>query len=143
MLTLYKYKYILTHRITMHRIAMCGGENMKISGELLKGSTSTLILSLLEEKSMYGYEIIKTLEEKSNGIFSFKEGTLYPLLHSLESDGYLESYWDLGENNRKRKYYSITQKGKKQIQYKKEEWSVFSKTVDKVLGGNIYGFNEK
>ncbi|MBU5439045.1 helix-turn-helix transcriptional regulator [Tissierella sp. MSJ-40] len=116
---------------------------MKISGELLKGSTSTLILSLLEEKSMYGYEIIKTLEEKSNGIFSFKEGTLYPLLHSLESDGYLESYWDLGENNRKRKYYSITQKGKKQIQYKKEEWSVFSKTVDKVLGGNIYGFNEK
>ncbi len=108
---------------------------MKISKELINGSTSILVLSLLEEKSMYGYEIIKEIDKKSNGVFEFKEGTLYPLLHSLESDGYLESYWDKGEGSRKRKYYSITPKGKKHIKEKKEEWNVFSQTVNKVIGG--------
>lgn len=108
---------------------------MKIDRELIKGSTTTLVLSLLEKKTMYGYEIIKEIEKKSNGIFDFKEGTLYPLLHGLESDGYLESYWDNGEGNRKRKYYSITPKGKKHIKDKKEEWVVFSKTMNKVIGG--------
>lgn len=57
---------------------------MKVSKELLKGSTATLILSLLNEKPMYGYEMIKELESKSEGIFSFKEGTIYPILHTLE-----------------------------------------------------------
>lgn len=108
---------------------------MKISKELLIGSTSMLVLSLLEQKVMYGYEIIKEMDKKSNGIFEFKEGTLYPLLHGLESDGYLQSYWDKGEGNRRRKYYTITPKGKKHIKDKKEEWNVFSKTVNKVIGG--------
>ena len=110
---------------------------MKISKELLKGSTVILVLSLLEERPMYGYEIIKEIDKKSNGIFDFKEGTLYPLLHGLESDGYLESYWDKGEGNRKRKYYSITSSGKKHIKDKKEEWTVFSKTVNKVVSRKV------
>lgn len=59
---------------------------MKVSKELLKGSTSTLILSLLNERPMYGYEMIKELEAKSEGIFSFKEGTIYPILHNLEAE---------------------------------------------------------
>ena len=112
-----------------------GGDIMKISKELINGSTSTLVLSLLEEKSMYGYELIKEIDKKSNGIFEFKEGTLYPLLHSLESNGYLESYWDNRDGGRKRKYYSITDKGKKELADKKEEWEVFSKTVNKIIGG--------
>lgn len=118
-----------------------GGEIMKISKELINGSTGTLVLSLLEERSMYGYELIKEIDKKSNGIFEFKEGTLYPLLHSLESDGYLESYWDSREGKRKRKYYSITHKGKKELADKKEEWTIFSKTVNKIIGENTYGFN--
>lgn len=84
---------------------------------------------------MYGYEIIKEMDRKSNGIFEFKEGTLYPLLHGLESKGFLESYWDKGQGNRKRKYYSITSKGEKYIKAKKEEWNVFSKTVNRIIGG--------
>lgn len=108
---------------------------MKVDKELLKGSTSTLILSLLEKRAMYGYEIIKKIDEKSNGIFEFKEGTLYPLLHSLESHGYLESYWCKGEGNRKRKYYSITNKGRNHIKEKKEEWRLFVNTVNQVIGG--------
>jgi PadR family transcriptional regulator, regulatory protein PadR len=108
---------------------------MKINKELLKGSTATLVLSLLNTRPMYGYEIIKVMESKSSGIFSFKEGTLYPILHSLEADGIIEAYWNDSEEGRKRKYYKITDKGRLHMEDKKEEWSVFSKTVDKVLGG--------
>lgn len=103
--------------------------------ELLKGSTSLLILGLLNKKEMYGYEMIKTIEATSEGIFSFKEGTLYPILHSLENEGVIESYWKEGETKRKRKYYSITKDGKKYLKTKEDEWKLFSSTVNKVLGG--------
>jgi PadR family transcriptional regulator, regulatory protein PadR len=112
-----------------------GGLFMKISKELLKGSTTTLILSLLNSKPMYGYEIIKELESKSNGIFSFKEGTIYPILHSLEEKELIVSYWGEGTGKRKRKYYKINNQGKEFIQEKKEEWSVFKNAVDQVLSG--------
>lgn len=120
------------HRFTMH---LKGGLFMKISKELLKGSTTTLILSLLHSKPMYGYEIIKELESKSNGIFSFKEGTIYPILHSLEEKELIVSYWGEGTGKRKRKYYKINDQGKEFIQEKKEEWSVFKNAVDEVLSG--------
>jgi PadR family transcriptional regulator, regulatory protein PadR len=112
-----------------------GGLFMKISKELLKGSTTTLILSLLNSKPMYGYEIIKELESKSNGIFSFKEGTIYPILHSLEEKELIVSYWGEGNGKRKRKYYKINNQGKEFILEKKEEWSVFKNAVDEVLSG--------
>ncbi|MGE6631917.1 PadR family transcriptional regulator [Bacillus sp. NPDC077027] len=108
---------------------------MKVSKELLKGSTATLILSLLNSKPMYGYEMIKELEVKSEGIFSFKEGTIYPILHNLEDKGLIVSYWGEGNGNRKRKYYKINDKGKEFIQEKKEEWKVFKGAVDRVLNG--------
>lgn len=103
--------------------------------ELLKGSTSLLILGLLNKEEMYGYQMIKSIEITSDGIFSFKEGTLYPILHTLENEGIIESYWKESETNRKRKYYSITKEGKKYLKIKEKEWSLFSKTVNKVLGG--------
>ena len=58
---------------------------MKLSKELLKGSTDMLVLSILENESMYGYQMIKKLREKSNNIFNLQEGTFYPILHNLES----------------------------------------------------------
>ena len=108
---------------------------MKVSKELLKGSTATLILSLLNEKPMYGYEMIKELEAKSEGIFSFKEGTIYPILHNLEGKELIVSYWGEGNVNRKRKYYKINEQGKAFIKEKKEEWNVFKDAVDGVLNG--------
>ncbi|MTI95892.1 MAG: PadR family transcriptional regulator [Firmicutes bacterium] len=110
---------------------------MKVSKELVKGSTVILILSLLESKSMYGYEMIKAIEEKSAGTFSFKEGTLYPILHALEADGLVEAYWEQAAGTRKRKYYRITAKGRAQAQAKKEEWVMFKTAVDRVLGGKL------
>ncbi|GLC30950.1 PadR family transcriptional regulator [Clostridium omnivorum] len=110
---------------------------MRISKELIKGSTVILILSLLEKKPMYGYEMIKEIETKSSGIFAFKEGTLYPILHTLEAEGMVESYWDESEGGRKRKYYKITDKGILHTKEKKEEWGTFKTAVDKVLWEGI------
>lgn len=101
--------------------------------ELLKGSTETLILSLLSNEPMYGYGLIKKLNVISDGVFKLKEGTLYPILHSLEKKKLVESYWEKKENSRKRKYYKITKKGKKELCKKESEWNAFSKTVNKVL----------
>ena len=97
---------------------------MKVSRELLKGSTNMLVLSLLENENMYGYQMIKKLSEKSQNVFEFQEGTLYPILHSLEEKNYISSYWD-NTGAKKRKYYSITKTGKKHLQEKKNEWKTF------------------
>ncbi|MBK1810045.1 PadR family transcriptional regulator [Clostridium sp. YIM B02505] len=110
---------------------------MKVSKELLKGSTTIIILSLLKDKSMYGYEMIKAIEEKSNGIFAFKEGTLYPILHSLQSDNYVESYWEESTEGRKRKYYKITSEGEKHLKDKKKEWETYKNAVDSCLWEGI------
>ena len=117
----------------MYRYTMYGGEFMKINKELLKGSTTVLILSILNRKDMYGYEMIKEIDLLSKGIFSFKEGTLYPILHNLENANYIESYWDDSSSGRKRKYYKITNNGKKLLLEKKSEWKLFSETVNNVL----------
>ena len=117
----------------MYRITMYSGDFMKINKELLKGSTTVLILSILNRKDMYGYEMIKEIDLRSKGIFSFKEGTLYPILHNLESANYIESYWDDSTGNRKRKYYKITTDGKKLLLEKESEWKLFSETVNNVL----------
>ena len=69
---------------------------MAIDKSLVSGSTSMLILRLLEEKDMYGYEMIDALEKRSNHIFEFKAGSLYPLLHSLMKNGYLNGYDKIG-----------------------------------------------
>ncbi|GGI45308.1 putative DNA-binding protein YwzG [Paenibacillus marchantiophytorum] len=106
---------------------------MKISKELMKGSTVILILTLLNRKDMYGYEMTKEMEANSDGIFTLKEGTLYPILHTLESDKLVEAYWD-EKDGRKRKYYRITPSGKAELGLKKQEWLLFRSTVDRVLG---------
>lgn len=107
---------------------------MKINKELLKGSTSMLILEMLKTENMYGYQMIRKLSEKSEKVFELKEGTLYPILHGLEEEGVITSYWD-ETTAKKRKYYAITEKGKKQLKDKKEEWNLFSKGIAKVIGG--------
>lgn len=111
---------------------------MRVNKELLKGSSVPIILALLEKKAMYGYEMIKEIEVHSEGIFAFKEGTLYPILHQMEAQGWVEAYWEQQEESkRKRKYYQITTNGLKQLEEKKEEWLVFRNTIDRVLGGNL------
>lgn len=108
---------------------------MAIDKELLKGSTNLLVLKLLNNEDMYGYQIIKELKQKSEDVFELKEGTLYPILHSLESNGIIESYWEETESARKRKYYKITPKGKGFLKEKENEWNTYANAIKKVLGG--------
>lgn len=110
---------------------------MKISKELIKGSTTMLILELLKDENMYGYQMIKRLGEKSENVFELKEGTLYPILHSLEEKDLITSYWD-EQTAKKRKYYAITDKGNKQLKERKEEWKIFSHGINKVIGGVLF-----
>ncbi len=107
---------------------------MKVSKELLKGSTTMLILEMLKSENMYGYQMIKKLSEKSENVFELKEGTLYPILHTLEEENFITSYWD-ESTAKKRKYYAITEKGKKQLKERKEEWKIFSNGINRVIGG--------
>lgn len=111
---------------------------MAIDKSLVSGSMTMLLLKLLEEKDMYGYEMIETLRERSNNVFELKAGTLYPLLHNLESKGYVASY-EKDAGGKTRKYYSITKAGRKASDDKKKEWEEYSRGVRGVIGGVSYG----
>ena len=105
---------------------------MAVDKSLLTGSMTMLILKLLSEKDMYGYEMIDTLRKKSQNVFELKAGTLYPLLHGLEEKGMLKVYEQefLGKT---RKYYSITKEGKRLLKSKTDEWNVYSGAIMNVL----------
>lgn len=111
---------------------------MPIDKSLLSGSTAMLILKLLEEKDMYGYEMIDTLRSKSKNVFELKAGTLYPLLHSMEEKRLVESY-EQETAGKTRKYYRLTNAGKKQLREKEKEWQKYTTAVKDVLGGVCYG----
>lgn len=98
----------------------------------ISGSSQMLVLNLLSEKACYGYELIKTLKQRSNNVFELKEGTLYPILHKLENDGLIHSF-NQEVSGRTRKYYAITDKGAKVLAKEKEEWLQFSGAVNQVL----------
>ncbi|MDP4179569.1 MAG: helix-turn-helix transcriptional regulator [Bacillota bacterium] len=111
---------------------------MKIDKSLMTGSTTMLILKLLENSDMYGYQMIEELERRSQNIFTLKAGTLYPLLHTLEQQNVIESYDAEVETVRPRKYYRLTKYGKKLLDEKKIEWNAYSSAVNRVLGGVGY-----
>jgi PadR family transcriptional regulator PadR len=106
---------------------------MNYGRELLKGSTDSLLLYLINNQSMYGYQIIKEIEKKSNGYFQFKEGTLYPALHRLERKGLIRGKWQKLPNGQERRYYQIQEKGQKVLNERLEVWNDFSKAVNMVM----------
>ena len=106
---------------------------MNIRKELTQGSSAMLVLSVLEKEELYGYMIIKRISERSENAFNFKEGTLYPILHNFEKEGFVRSY-SVEAEGRVRKYYKITEKGLKTLNEAKEEWSSYTSAVSKVIG---------
>ena len=99
-----------------------------------KGSTKVLILNVLAERPMYGYQIAKELKRRSQGYFAFKEGTLYPALHGMEKEGLLTSEWQVVEKGPSRKYYHITEEGKRMLSDSAKEWTTFSRRMLSILG---------
>ncbi len=106
---------------------------MKLDKGLLSGSTALLVLSLLQSGDKYGYQMIQDLALRSQQVFELKEGTLYPVLHALEKEGCLKSYEKTAPTGRMRKYYTLTDRGRKQLVEKREQWQAFSGAVEQVL----------
>lgn len=113
---------------------------MRVSKELAKGSTGLLVLSVIEREDLYGYQIAKEIEALSEEVFKLGEGTLYPVLHALEKEGYLTCYWEETEGGRRRKYYKITPSGMEELGRRRAEWSAFSGAVEKVIWRRDHAF---
>lgn len=111
---------------------------MPVDKSLITGSTSMLLLKLLTEKDMYGYEMIENLRKKSNDVFELKAGTLYPLLHTMEQKGYLNAYEE-EVSGKVRKYYSITGEGRRYLKKREDEWKEYAGAVAGIIGGAVYG----
>ena len=101
--------------------------------ELLKGTLSLLILSLLSRKPMYGYEIAATVHRDTDGTFTWREGSLYPSLHKMQADGLIAGEWEEKETGRKRRYYHITKKGREALREKVRSWTELCVAVNRIL----------
>ncbi len=111
---------------------------MQLQRQIRKGSTPVLILSLLAEQPMYGYQLAQELERRSGGYFTMKEGLLYPALHQMERDDLLNSEWRTVAGARRRKYYFITEKGRKALASSADEWTTFTEKLMQVIEGHGY-----
>lgn len=104
--------------------------------ELVKGSTSILVLQLLNERDMYGYELVKEMDRRSDHNLQMKEGTLYPALHKMEKQAYIEHYWKKQEKGPDRKYYRITEEGKEILAERTKEWHRYVQMMNNLIGRN-------
>lgn len=107
---------------------------MKFERELLKGVAPVIVLEILSRGAMYGYELSEAVEQRSGGILTLGRGTLYPLLYNLEAKGLIEAQWQDGDTNRKRRYYSITGKGKEMLAAQKQQWQQLQAGANLVFG---------
>jgi PadR family transcriptional regulator len=107
-------------------------KKMKYGRELLKGSTDHLLLSIIGQEPIYGYQLIKEIGKRSGGYFQFKEGTLYTALHRLEREGLIEGKWKRLSTGQERRYYYLTKLGHSVLDEKRDEWRGFSAAVNLV-----------
>ena len=107
---------------------------MRFERELLKGLAPVVVLEILARGRMYGYELSEAVEQRSRGILTLGRGTLYPLLYNLEAKGVVAAEWDDNESKRKRRYYSITGRGKGELAAQKEQWLALQEGVNLVFG---------
>ena len=108
----------------------------KFESDLLRGSLDLMVLSVLADESQYGYLIQKRLSTASHGKVKLPAGTLYPLLHRLESDKLIRSRWD-SSTGRRRKWYAITGKGKKRLSAQATQWQQYADCMTSLIGGFI------
>lgn len=101
---------------------------------LSKYCNETLILSVLSKGKKHGYQLALEIEKKSENHFKFNHGTLYPILHKLEKEGYIKGTWKQEGPKRRRKYYSITAKGRKYLVAQQDEWQQFFKHFYNIVG---------
>ena len=102
--------------------------------ELLRGNTDSLLLYLINASGrIHGYRLIKEIQRRSEGFFQFREGTVYPALHKLESDGLIQGEWQVQPNGQQRRYYKITAKGQEVLLNRISMWFKFSQAMNLIL----------
>ncbi len=106
---------------------------MSLRDQMRKGSTDLVLLALLADQPMYGYQINQELERQSGGYFDMKEGLLYPALHRLQKEGFLTSQWQKAETGRRRKYYAITPAGRDYLAEQSAEWRTFMQKLEEII----------
>lgn len=109
---------------------------MDIPTEMVKGSLKVVILETLRGESHYGYSLAQSIRERSNNLLKAGEGSLYPALYKLESEGYISSKWDQSYSP-KRKYYSLTENGAKLLKEEKNNWKKLIGVLDFYLNKNL------
>ncbi len=110
---------------------------MKFESQLLKGIAPAVVLEILSRGRMYGYELSQAIESRSGDILSLGKGTLYPLLYNLEAKKLIKGRWEKADSGRKRRYYSITSKGKSQLAKQKAQFKELTAGLNLVFGGAI------
>lgn len=105
-----------------------------ISRELKAASSKPMILSILSHGESYGYQILQHIEALSGGKWEWSEAMLYPVLHRMNSDGLIQSRWEITDNGRKRKYYSLTAKGKDALAAEKKQWMSVHDVFEQLWG---------
>ena len=109
---------------------------MTLSADLLRGYTDTLIMRQLAAADGYGYGISRTLAEKSGGTVRLKEATLYTAFRRLEENGYIRSYWGDENIGARRRYYSLTESGRKKLSEDIEFWIETREVLNRLLEGD-------
>ena len=102
---------------------------MQIDKDLVAAAATPLVLAILTEGDSYGYAILKRVRQLSDGELEWTDGMLYPLLHRLERLGYVEAAWDSPEGGRRRRYYSITPRGRNELSEQRRQWDVVSSAL--------------
>lgn len=95
---------------------------MRIERELMRGAGPVVVLRLLEQREMYGYELVEALERRTDGVLAMGQSTLYPLLYNLEAKGLVRGRWRTADTGRRRKYYAPTSKGTAWLAKQRREW---------------------
>ncbi|ADL51354.1 PadR family transcriptional regulator [Clostridium cellulovorans] len=112
---------------------------MSITSDIIRGHTETIILSHLTEKDSYGYEINKSIQEKTNNKYELKEATLYSAFRRLEQSSLIISYWGDETTGARRRYYSITPLGREALKQNISDWKEAKELIDSLIsGGNEY-----
>lgn len=110
---------------------------MKFESQLLKGVAPVVVLEILSRGKMYGYELSRAIEERSGDILTLGKGTLYPLLYNLEAKKLVEGKWEDTDSGRKRRYYSITGRGKGQLAEQKAQLKELHTGLNLIFGGAL------
>jgi PadR family transcriptional regulator PadR len=110
---------------------------MKFESQLLKGIAPVVVLEILSRGKMYGYELSEAVKQRSGDILTLGQGTLYPLLYNLEAKKLIAGKWEEAGSGRKRRYYSITSKGKGELARQKEQLTQLQAGLKFVLGGTL------